>query len=400
MNTIPFAHAHTPSLVVVSVIIAILASYTALDLAGRVTAAKGAAQFNWLLGGATAMGLGIWSMHFTAMLAFQLPIPVAYDIPIVVLSLFVAIGASAIALYTSSRPTVSPLRLILSGLIMGGAIAAMHYIGMAAMRLEATLAYAPTSFILSILIAVTASLVALWLSIELRNDTASVWNWFKLASAGVMGVAISGMHYTGMHAAIFTPAEGLVVDMSRAIDISVLGAGSIAAGTFVILGFALLLSVLDQRLVYQTARLFEREEVHSHELETLNQNLERYVANLQLVAEVSRITSGILDQTQLVSEVVHQVQSTFNYYHAHLYLYDEDKKTLQVVGGTGEAGRAMLLSGHHIPVGKGLVGRAAATNEIVSVLDVTADPDWLPNILLPDTKAEIAVPIALGNEVL
>jgi putative methionine-R-sulfoxide reductase with GAF domain len=121
---------------------------------------------------------------------------------------------------------------------------------------------------------------------------------------------------------------------------------------------------------------------------------------LEVASQVSRSLSTILDPDQLVKTVVEQVQTAFNYYHAHIYLVDEEKNTLRMVGGTGNAGQMMLEQGHSIPYGKGLVGHAAAANEAVLIPNVADNPDWLPNPLLPDTQAEIAVPIALGDEVL
>jgi len=143
-------------LIVLSYIIAVLASYTALDLAGRVTAARGRARRSWLLGGAFAMGAGIWSMHFTGMLAFSLPIAITYDVPTVLLSLVVAMIASGFALFVASRDVLSLERLLVSGLPMGLGIATMHYSGMAALRMPAMIDYDPPIFGLSILIAVVA----------------------------------------------------------------------------------------------------------------------------------------------------------------------------------------------------------------------------------------------------
>src|SRR4029077_6874460 len=126
------------ALVALSVLIAMFASYAALDLAGRVTAASGWTRAVWLLGGAGAMGSGLWAMHYIGMLAFILPIPVAYHWPTVLLSLLAAIVASVIALYVVSSTQMGASRAVVGSALMGGGIANMHYIGMAAMRLPAT----------------------------------------------------------------------------------------------------------------------------------------------------------------------------------------------------------------------------------------------------------------------
>jgi two-component system sensor histidine kinase/response regulator len=129
--------------VALSVLIAMLASYVALDLTSRVTAASGWARAVWLLGGAGAMGTGIWSMHYIGMLAFVLPVPVAYHWPTVLLSLCAAILASVIALYMVSRQNMDAFRAFIGSVLMGAGIASMHYIGMAAMRLPAMCQFSP-----------------------------------------------------------------------------------------------------------------------------------------------------------------------------------------------------------------------------------------------------------------
>lgn len=138
----------------------------------------------------------------------------------------------------------------------------------------------------------------------------------------------------------------------------------------------------------------------SESITTLELRVAERTRMVQTTAEISRRLSMILDINQLVREVVDQLQQAFNYYHVHIYLFDETRDHLVMVGGTGEAGRAMLARGHKLECGKGLVGRAAQTNEPVVVRNTQFDSGWLPNPLLPDTKSEIAVPITVGAEVL
>src|SRR4051812_3146250 len=200
------AGSHDPVFVVRSVVIAALASYAALDLAGRVRSTAGTTRYGWLFGGATVMGLGIWSMHFIAMLAFRLPVPIAYDLPRLLLSVAVGIGASMLALTVVSRDELRPVALVTGGALMGGAIAGMHYIGMASMHAGAELTYSAPLVALSVAIAIVASLAALWLAFSFRSVVSRRGRLLKSLSAGVMGVAIAGMHYTAMSAAHFTAA--------------------------------------------------------------------------------------------------------------------------------------------------------------------------------------------------
>jgi PAS domain S-box-containing protein len=243
------------ALVALSVLIAMFASYAALDLAGRVTAAGGWTRVVWLLGGAGAMGTGIWSMHYIGMLAFILPIPVAYHWPTVLVSLLAAILASAIALYVVSRQKMGASRAVVGSVLMGAGIASMHYIGMAAMRLSATCQFDPFLVVLSVVFAVSISLVALWITFHFRDENTGMGPE-KLAGAVVMGAAIPVMHYTGMAAASFTPS-GMSADMTHAVSISTLGTAGIAAVTFIVLGLALLTSWLDRRFAARTLELQE-----------------------------------------------------------------------------------------------------------------------------------------------
>jgi len=243
------------ALVALSVLIAMFASYAALDLAGRVTAAGGWTRAVWLLGGAGAMGTGIWSMHYIGMLAFILPIPVAYHWPTVLLSLFAAIAASVVALGVVSRQKMGWFRALAGSVLMGAGIASMHYIGMAAMRLPALCQFNSFLVILSVVFAVLISLAALWITFHFRDGKRGI-GWEKLAGAAVMGAAIPVMHYTGMAAASFT-ASDMPADLSHAVSISTLGAAGIAAITFIVLGLALLTSWVDRRFATQTLEVQE-----------------------------------------------------------------------------------------------------------------------------------------------
>src|SRR5438876_7495336 len=192
-------------LVTLSFVIAIFASYAALDLAGRTTEARGRVRLAWLIGGATAMGVGIWSMHYIGMLAFRLPVPVLYDWPTVLLSLRAAVFAAAVALFVVSRQRMGWLRALAGSAIMGTGIATMHYTGMAAMRLSAVCSYDPLLLTLSVVFAIGISLAAIWLTFRFREEANYSAKW-KGACAVVMGAAIPVMHYTGMAAARFIPS--------------------------------------------------------------------------------------------------------------------------------------------------------------------------------------------------
>lgn len=238
------------TLVVLSVLIAMAASYTALDLAGRVRASTGWVRHAWLATAALAMGGGIWAMHFVAMLAFSLPgMEMAYDAGLTVLSLIAAIAATGISFLVISRDRPRPALLGAGGLFMGLGIAAMHYLGMAAMRMPADLHHNRLWVGVAILIAIGAATVSLGLSVRTSRVTV------KMLAAVAMGLAVSGMHYAAMRGASFTAHA----PMERAWGQASLGqaalAIAIAALTFLLLFLALLAAMFDRRF----ALLAERE---------------------------------------------------------------------------------------------------------------------------------------------
>ncbi|XVJ49728.1 putative bifunctional diguanylate cyclase/phosphodiesterase (plasmid) [Pseudomonas sp. UBT] len=254
---------YSPSLVVISLFVAILASYTALDLAGRLATAQGRAAYVWMAGGALAMGTGVWSMHFIGMLALRLPFALGFDLGITALSLLIAVLSSGFALWLVSQPRLPAWQLAFGALIMGAGISSMHYTGMAAMRMTPGIDYDPTLFGASLLIAVVASGAALWIAFNLRRNTPYV----RLARGGaavVMGIAIVGMHYTGMAAARFADDSfcGAVLTglSGKGLDNLVL------VTSLAVLIIALLTSLLDARLEARTAVLADSLTLANQEL--------------------------------------------------------------------------------------------------------------------------------------
>ncbi|MBD8099896.1 EAL domain-containing protein [Pseudomonas fluorescens] len=254
---------YTTSLVVMSLCVAILASYTALDLAGRIATAQGRTVYLWITGGAVAMGVGVWSMHFIGMLALRLPFALGFDLDLTALSLLIAVLSSGFALWLVSQPRLPAWQLAFGALVMGAGIASMHYTGMAAMRMTPGIDYDPALFGASLLIAVLACGAALWIAFNLRRNTPYV----RLARSGaavVMGVAIVGMHYTGMAAARFADDS-----FCTAAQTGLSGKGLdnlVLVTSLAVLVIALLTSLLDARLEARTAVLADSLTLANQEL--------------------------------------------------------------------------------------------------------------------------------------
>ncbi|MGO0063814.1 EAL domain-containing protein [Brevibacillus fluminis] len=232
-------------LITLSYVIAVTASYSALDLAGRISTSAGRERLLWLICGALSMGIGIWSMHFVGMLAFSLPLRISYDSKMVIVSVLLAICVSFIALIVVGRNELKRMQLIIGGLLMAAGIVGMHYVGMAAMSVD--IHYKPVLVGLSVAIAATASLAALWLLFYFRKDQARHVALSKLISGMIMGAAIAGMHYTGMAAAEFQPSTGAELTAQNGIKPGIL-AVIIAASTLFMLGLTMLGVVINKRL--------------------------------------------------------------------------------------------------------------------------------------------------------
>jgi len=272
-----------------SVFIAIAASYAALDLAGRVSAARGRVRLAWLSGGAVAMGIGIWEMHLKGMLAFRLPVLVEYHWPTALAALLVAVFASAVALYVASRQRMGPVEALTGSVIMGGGIAGLHYVFMAAMRLPAIIRFSPLLVTCSILLAILFSLIALLMAFGLREET----RWTvprRVGSAIVMGAAVSAMHYTGMAAARFIPS--LRPDFSHAVNISPLANNGIAIVTLIVIVAAMVTSSVDRRANTEVQRVNEdlerRVAERTLQLEAVNRALRKEIAERERAEDAVR----------------------------------------------------------------------------------------------------------------
>ena len=319
---------YDPYLVALSILVAALASYTALDLGGRVAAARGLARRVWLTAAAITMGGGIWSMHFVAMLAFIMPTPMSYDIGLTTLSLVVAMFVTGGGFYVISRHSGSLLRLVLSGIFMGLGIAAMHYTGMAAMREHVELGYDRIFVALSLIIAIGASTAALWLAFR-TTDLGQ-----KLIAAVVMGLAISGMHYTAMGGTTFT-THGPVPKAHGYASLDQTNLALAVAGiTFVILASALIASLSEQKRAEEALREAQADLAHVTRVTTLgeiaasiahevNQPLAAVVANAEaclrwLGREIPdldaarRSVEWIIDDANRASEVIRRVRALAN----------------------------------------------------------------------------------------
>ena len=267
-------------LVLLSVAVAVFVSHTALRLSSRISRATGPSTRLWVAGGAVAMGSGIWSMHFIGMLALTLPIPLSYNITITLGSLAIAILVSGFSLWIASRPSIGMGRLALSAAVMGVGISAMHYTGMSAIQIVPMIRYEPTLFVASIGIAVAASFAALWLFIRLRQGRSWQLSVARLGAAFVMGLAISGMHYTGMAASRFS-ANSYCAGGAAGLN-NLWFATTVGVLALALLSITTILLVYDAHLESKTRR-------HNEQLERANAQLQHVATHDALTGLPNRV---------------------------------------------------------------------------------------------------------------
>ena len=322
-------------LVCLSIVIAALASYTAIDIAGRVSATQGRSQLIWLLCGAVTMGVGIWSMHFIGMLAFRMPVYVHYSFAKVLISVLPAVISSGLALYVVSRTKLSWISLTISSLLMGCGIAAMHYAGMSAMNINATAHYDYKIVGLSVGIAIAVALAALSILFQLREENVPQQTAKKILASLLMGAAIPTMHYTGMAAVSFTPTEktfsnAAISNALQAPADATLLASMTVIGAIIIFSVAWLSALLDRKLAAQIS--------YSAELQASKAKLKQQKRELsQTLLEVKSLQAQLIQSEkmssigQLVAGVAHEINNPINFIHGnlkHLEAYAQDLLSL------------------------------------------------------------------------
>src|SRR5450755_3101505 len=315
------------------------------------------------------MGMGVWAMHYIGMLAYHLPVPILYDWPTVLWSLLAAVLAAAVALFVVSRSKMGPLSIGLGGLLMGSGIAAMHYIGMEAMRLPAMCRYSTGLVSLSVVLAIVISLVALWLTFYLRTEAKSM-GWRKVASALLMGAAIPVMHYTGMAAVTFTPMA-LRLDLTHSLEISSLGTIGIGGVSLMVLGLAILTSFFDRRFSAQ-----------SMELHLSEQRLRQLVESAQVIlwrggVDASEFSYINQEAEELLGYPTEKWTSTPAFWMDHLH--SEDRALVESYCAATVENRGPQLFEHRMVAADGRVVwlrtsiRLVAANEIKELVGVMTD---------------------------
>jgi NO-binding membrane sensor protein with MHYT domain len=302
------------TLVILSYVVAIFASFIALDITGRLRDIDNTfkSRITWLCCGSLSMGAGIWSMHFIGMMAFKMDMPMGYDSFYTFMSMFIAVAASLIALLFMRTEKLVLKHFLLGGVILGIGIAAMHYTGMEAMKVSMNIHYQPSLFILSILIAIIASEAALWFAHHGLIGSSSFQFRMKILGALLLGAAICGMHYTGMYAAIFTPKSTATSEIAMNPNILSL---IVALTTFFIMGLALIASKykesLNQKLITQ-AHASGKAEVAANVLHNVGNVLNSLnVSSILIKEKVSKLP---VETIQSIAELLQKNKANIGEY--------------------------------------------------------------------------------------
>ena len=330
------------ALVAVSVLLAVLSAYVLLALGSRVAAARGRFRTAWLAGGSVAAGVGIWSMHFVGMLAFRLPVPMAYDVPLVLLSAMVAVASAAVALWVGGRPAPGPgpLAMAAGTLAMGAALVGMHVVGMAGLRVPAHVHLRPALLVASCALAGASAWAAIRLAVHFRGDESPPPRRRKLLGAAVVGGGIAAMHYLAMAAARFQPS-GAALRLPEDMVLRTEGlAVGISAAALVLLGTVLLVSLADRR-----AR------VRSAETEALRRSEDRFrslvVASAQIVWNADAAGQFTAEQPEWAA----YTGTSFEDYGGSGWLrcvHEDDRERVAHAWRNAVAERAMLETGYRL----------------------------------------------------
>lgn len=348
------------NLIILSVLTAIYGSFAALSHAERMRETTGTASKAWMVAGAVTLGLAIWSMHFIGMLAFHLPIPVAYDVILTITSVLPAIAAAILGFYLLQSAKLQVHQVIIGGFLMGLGIATMHYTGMAALKMQPAINYDPLIFAVSLIIAIAAAIAAL-LIVYAGEKSGLNLLLRRTLSATIMGFAIAGMHYTGMAAARFAPDSVCTVVGAR-IEPTLLS-WIVAGIVFFLFTGGWVANILDRRTMRANALVLNQLSDRSKELEMDRDILKQ----INLATPLQYVLEDLTRQ----AEALHPEMI------CTILLLDEDGKHLRH-GAAPSMPEAYnkALDGLVIGESAGSCGTAAYTGQRVIVEDVRQHPLW------------------------
>jgi diguanylate cyclase (GGDEF)-like protein len=349
-------------LIILSVLTAIYGSFAALSHAERMRETSGNAAKAWMIAGAVTLGLAIWSMHFIGMLAFHLPVPTAYDALITAISVIPAIAAALLGFYLLQTTTLQLRQIIVGGFLMGIGIAAMHYTGMAALKMQPAISYNPLLFIVSIVIAVAAAISALLIMYAGGKSSLNLL-LRRVLGATIMGLAIAGMHYTGMAAASFAPNSVCTVIGTR-VEPTLLSF-IIAGIVFFLFTGGWIANFLDRRIERANA--------------TAIQQLNNRTKELEMDRDILKQINSATPLNYVLEDLTRQAEALHPEMICTILLLDEDGKHLRH-GAASSMPEAYNKAVDGLIIGEsaGSCGVAAYTGQRVIVEDVQQHPFWAP----------------------